>query len=116
MNLFHQVTKEVREDGTETRDRESWFLIVPGVGGVEAWRSKGPFGFRGSDFFGGIEIHLKHDPENDFMGKRDGCWVTDGPCWTDGSSLAFDSIAMSFDDPVFIRAELTEWARSRGMI
>lgn len=57
----------------------------------------------GERFYGGVEIHspvqlYEHDPNP----SNDHCWLLDGPCWHDGSSLYFsDRIAPWLSDAPF---------------
>lgn len=116
--FFHQVTKAYDMDGTEKygRDRESFFLVVPGFGGVEAWRTKAleVSSYAPTGYYGGVGIHSENEPENkDFMVRSSSCFVTGGECWTTGSGLAFDDVQNWFDSPEYIKLYLKDWFFSR---
>jgi len=118
LKLIHQVTtmQNMKGDPVSGKDRESYFLHVPDKGAVEAWRTKSPEGYEWTDsgYYGGIEIHYKHDPGEGFWGANmPSCWVTGGQCWTTGSSMAFDQVEHFFDNPAYVRAVLIEWADGR---
>ena len=113
--LIHQVTtmQNMAGEFIVGRDRESYFLHVPGKGAMEAWRTKSPEGYEWTDtgYYGGIEQHYNHKPEDaDWLAELDSCWVTGGKCWTTGSGLAFEQVEHHFDNPAYIRAVLMEWA------
>lgn len=118
LRLIHQVTTMSDMEGNLIvgRDRESYFLTVPGKGAVEAWRTKSLEGQAWTDtgYYGGIEIHHKNNPgEKWWGGHMRSCWVTGGECWTDGSSLAFGQVEHHFDSPSYIQSVLMEWADGR---
>lgn len=115
--FFHQVTKAFDMDGTEKygRDRESFFLVVPGFGGVEAWRTQSSEinSFTPTGYYGGVEIHSEIVPEDrGSMARLHSCFVTGGECWTTGSSLAFDDVQNWFDYPEYIKLYLKDWVFS----
>lgn len=118
LKLIHQVTTMSDMEGNliAGRDRESYFLHVSGKGAVEAWRTRSPEGheWTGTGYYGGIEVHRKNNPgEKWWGGHMRSCWVTGGECWTDGSSLAFDSVEHFFDNPSYIQSVLMDWADGR---
>lgn len=80
----------------------------------------------GEKFYGGIEIHSpKRLYESDWAAEPShvDCWLLNGPCWHDGSSLYFSEKIEPllrhandpFDAPVhaFINAVMADWYQSR---
>lgn len=77
----------------------------------------------GEKCYGGIEVHSKTPlyGEND-PPSHDNCWLLNGPCWHDGSSLWFSEniqpmIESYEDDPEklspMIDSEIFSWYKSR---
>jgi len=62
------------------------------------------------EYFGGVEIHYKNAP--DYMSHKEAnhkyCDYIGGPCWHDGSSLAFDQFRGMPDNEHFIYLYLIE--------
>lgn len=56
------------------------------------------------EYFGGVEIHYKNAPE--YMDHKEPsqkyCEYIGGPCWHDGSGLAFDQFKDTPDDDHYI--------------
>ena len=40
-------------------------------------------------YYGGLEVHYREPPDcmNEDAPSQDRCWLLDGPCWHDGTSL-----------------------------
>ena len=114
IKIIHQITTMADRDGVQIpgRDRESYFYHINGVGAVEAWRTRQAF--RPEDYgpyFGGVEVHYKHEPDaSAHMAKHTFCYATSGPCWSEGSSLAFDGAQFYFGDIQRMAAFLEKWA------
>ena len=76
----------------EREPRHVW-TAVGASGGVHIWateKSDDMVRSFGGRFYGGIECHWRK-PRYDTAGPdHDNCWLLNGPCWHDGSSLYFD--------------------------
>ena len=110
---WHQVSHGYGEDGSKIRERES-FVLITEQGAVEGWRTpaRDGVGFSGG-YYGGIEVHSKTQQYSFAPDPSPGyCEWTKGPCWHDGSSLAFDQIEYAFDSPGYMFSVLQEWADS----
>lgn len=73
--------------------------------------------------YGGIEIHSpkpRYEWEDENTPAHKCCWLLEGPCWHDGSSLAFDAwreiIEANIEDPEdiseIVNCELLSWYKS----
>ncbi len=114
IKIIHQITTMTDRDGVPIpgRDRESYFYHINGVGAVEAWRTEN-ISVPGicDQYHGGVEVHYKHEPERAaHMGKHTFCYATSGPCWSEGSSIAFDDAQFYFGDIPGMAAFLEKWA------
>lgn len=105
---WHKTSHGYSESGDKIRERES-FVLITEQGSVEGWRTPG----RPGEYYGGIEIHSKTQLY-DFApsASHEYCEWTKGPCWHDGSSLAYDQIEHAFNAPGYMFAVLQEWADS----
>ena len=108
---WHQTSMALRpeRDYEPTRDRESYVYITE-RGAVEGWRTK-EIGSQvhPSGYYGGIEIHSKA-PLFEGQDPHPGlCQWTNGTCYHTGSSLSFEQIELSFDDPDHLFSVLQEW-------
>ena len=101
--FVHKVQATITDDGKRTMEREAYVLYVPGKGAIEAHRTKSPTGY-----YGGIEVHSKTEFEHGVYLPE--CSTLGGKCWTDGSSMAFDTVEHHFDNPLYIKLVLEEWA------
>ena len=109
---WHKTSHGYGEDGEKTRERES-FVLITEQGAIEGWRTpeaRGGVGFSGG-YYGGIEIHSKADLGHT-LGSHGYCEWTSGPCWHDGSSLAYDQIEHAFTSPSYMFSVLQDWADS----
>ena len=114
--FMHKVQATITDGGKRTMERDSYVLYVPGRGAIEAHRRKSPAGGEWTDtgYFGGIEVHSKTEREHWVYLPE--CATLGGKCWTDGSSMAFDTIEHHFDNPLYIKLVLDGWAeRSFGI-
>lgn len=114
---WHKTSHGYSKNGNKIRERES-FVLITEQGAIEGWRTPaapGSYGFSGG-YYGGIEVHSKTqlygfapDPSHEH------CEWTNGPCWHDGSSLAYDQIEHAFnaDSPNDMFMILQEWADTR---
>lgn len=71
------------------RDTHTWCLNGPRGGiHVDAWEA--PMSFGDERWMGGIEGHSPTPREYDSAApSHEHCWLLQGPCWHDGSSLQF---------------------------
>ncbi len=70
----------------------AWFLRGE-QGAVHIWATVAPDrSYYGHYHYGGIEMHFKSPPKymEDHKPSHEHCWVLNGPCWHDGSSLQFE--------------------------
>lgn len=89
--------------------RESYYVGLPGRGAVEGWRTPSTSGSIVGDYYGGVEVHALAPMYVD-QPRNDRCAVLGGPCYHDGSSLAYTTIAGLFDRPDQMFAHLDTWA------
>lgn len=107
----YQHSYALSEDGERFRERESYVLIYP-QGTVEGWRTPVPKTSPGwiwgpdPDHYGGVEVHSKTPQYTGHEPLTYPCQWTGGDCYIDGSSRAFDQIALAFDSPDFVFDEL----------
>lgn len=113
-----------KKDADKTERCFTWSL-VGSDGGVHIWAQFMPEKslILGERLYGGVEVHYRkkpydHMPDNPIHEK---CWLLNGPCWHDGSSLYFSEklqplIDDYFDDPERLtetmNAELLSWYKS----
>ena len=111
------------ENEGEPRKRFVWSCKGE-KGGVHIWAQFTEEPICGEKCYGGIEVHYPFKPY-DFAPDEphhDKCWLLDGPCWHDGSSLYFSEriqpMVESYEDEPekiieFINAELHDWYVSK---
>lgn len=61
------------------------------LGGVHIWAQLYQHSNLSEQYYGGIEVHSPkplYDPTEPH--SHDSCWLIGGPCWHDGSGLAFE--------------------------
>jgi hypothetical protein len=73
--------------------RHVWW-IKGAHGGVHIWAKASHLEGWPSEWIGGVEVHLAQCPDDGGWFKPDqpsqeDCWLLDGPCWHDGTSLYF---------------------------
>ena len=77
------------------RERHEFAVAHNGTG-LHFWCERMPdvTGFTEREWFGGIEVHWSNCPPwaTDRGPDHEHCWVLDGPCWHDGSSLQAEEI------------------------
>jgi hypothetical protein len=91
--------------------RHIWW-IKGSLGAVHVWAEKhSPEAHKiiGANYFGGIECHSKKQ-QYDWQTAHENCWLLNGRCYSDGSSLQFmeqilpylpeDDSKMQFNDPL----------------
>lgn len=63
--------------------------VVGEAGGLHLWITVG-----GTRPYGGVEIHYRTPPDymSDKEPSQEHCWLLDGPCWHDGSSLYAEEV------------------------
>jgi len=92
------VLKEIAEVHAPGTDRERFvWAVVGSLGGVHVWAQRLPettlalgSGLWDYPFYGGVEVHRRTPAEYDGSEpSHKECWLLDGPCWHDGSSLYF---------------------------
>lgn len=111
------------ETNENNRKRWTWSLVGE-HGGVHIWAqfceaSESAFGEK---CYGGVEVHYRKPPYEHSEGTphHEYCWLLEGPCWHDGSSLYFSEqlqpIIEMTDRPErltnYMNAELLSWYRS----
>ena len=103
--------------GDEGRDRFTWSVVGP-YGGVHIWAQITPDRPFGDAMYGGVECHWPIKDGEPHFGE---CWLLNGPCRHDGSSLYFsERIApvLTYMDlhgtaaRSFVESELFDWYRS----
>jgi len=75
------------------KSRYTWSLVGPD-GGVHIWAQLLPEDsltrhMHGSQFYGGVECHWKKPVYENQEVSQEHCWLLNGPCYHDGSSLYF---------------------------
>ena len=94
-----------REPGFNDEPHHTWFIKGAG-GGVHIWARQAKITNRPTEWIGGVECHWSECP-SDYSGwfkpdapSQPDCWLLDGPCWHDGTSLYFsESIAPRLPHP-----------------
>lgn len=81
------------EPGFNDLPFHTWW-IKDGDGGVHVWARQAKLENWPTEWIGGVEVHYAVPPSGDGWFKRNEpshaeCWLIDGPCWHDGSSLYF---------------------------
>lgn len=87
--MRNTVKKQILEITGEPEGR-LWIWGVAGPsGGVHIWaQQSGSLDF--DPYYGGVEIHRATQGEyDDKTPSQQHCWLLEGPCWHDGSSLFF---------------------------
>lgn len=115
--IYEKVwTWRQKEDGSTEKvlNRESYAIVYPGQGAIEGWRrpsGTGPSALFEDGYYGGIEVHAVKKELNQYGTEIDSCRFTGGPCWTDGSSLAYyERLIPIWGDDEAMFAELESWA------
>lgn len=94
--------------------------VVSEIGGVHLWIRKTPkiegYTFR-DNYYGGVEAHYRIPPKGYEITQGD-CWLLNGPCYHDGSSLLASTDFIPFwekfpDDHEILFAKLIAVANSR---
>lgn len=88
---------------------------------VHGWRTSYADAYR-PEWMGGIEVHLPHRGEHGSeQPSHEHCWLLDGPCWHDGTSLGFseqvapylpDTDELRDADHRMVVSTLASWFRS----
>ena len=110
--LLHQTSYGYDGDMNPTRHRDSYIYLTE-QGAVEGWRAPTVANRFGETHYGGIEVHSKTPLYADHRANPEPCQWTQGVCYHDGSSLAFDQIRPYFNDPETMFSVLAEWAESK---
>ncbi len=119
------------EPGFNDYPHHTWWIKGPG-GGVHIWARKAPLEGWPTEWIGGVEVHHAHCPDSSGWfdpgaPSQPDCWLLDGPCWHDGTSLYFSEwIAPRFRHPdaadandfdqlphSFIGFELVDWFQDK---
>lgn len=122
MTLVYDHKYITRDNG---RGRHIW-SVAGEAGGVHIWAEdtpKSPFN-QGERFFGGVEVHSKAPMYDGQPVGHNHCWLTDGPCYHDGTSLYFaekiEPMLQSVDGgsvpehlTEYLNFELLDWYRAR---
>ena len=101
-------------------------------GGVHIWARRAPLDGWPTEWIGGVEVHHATCPDSSGWFKPDEpsqseCWLLEGPCWHDGTSLYFrERIAPHFRHPDsenaddydqlphnYIKFELLDWFQDK---
>jgi hypothetical protein len=80
------------EYGYECVDNKHIWFIKGAEGGIHVWAKRYPDDIAerlGERYFGGIECHSKEPTYEGQTCSYDDCWLLNGPCFHDGSSLQF---------------------------
>jgi len=82
-----------------TNDKRVLLGVVGVKGGVHFWCEECSAHWQksyGERYCGGVEVHWRNKPEWASRDKpdNDNCWLLEGPCWHDGSSLYADEVAI----------------------
>ena len=118
------------EPGFKGIPQHTWWIKGVG-GGVHIWARRAPSEGWPTEWIGGVEVHHASCPESSGWFKPDepsqtACWLLEGPCWHDGTSLYFsERIAPYFRHPDsenaddldqlphgYIEFELRDWFES----
>lgn len=108
---------------TEKNRQTHMWTAVGERGGVHIHATPSPLKFHDEEFYGGIEVHSRKQV---YVGDKEPsqahCWLLDGPCWHDGSSLYFSENIEpmlrhkdgQFGDGIheYMKTILAEWYRS----
>ena len=119
------------EPGSADIPFHTWWIKGP-RGGVHIWARQSKLDGWPTEWIGGVECHWAQCPDDSGWFKSDSpsqadCWLLDGPCWHDGSSLFFseqiaplmphpDSPSANESDKLphkYIGLILNEWYRDR---
>ena len=119
------------EPGFKDIPLHMWWIKGEG-GGVHIWARRAPLDGWPTEWIGGVEVHHATCPDSSGWFKPDEpsqseCWLLDGPCWHDGTSLYFrERIAPLFRHPdsenadaydqlphAYIESELRDWFHDR---
>lgn len=77
------------------------YTLVCRNGGVQLWIRENRSKHDDRQFYGGLEIHYNTPP--DYMAhkvaSRQRCWLTELPCWHDGTSLYVDEHVIPIFEP-----------------
>lgn len=75
-----------------TDDGHHYWTAVGSKGAIHIWaapRTNEQRMLWGGPFFGGVEVHSRAPVSGDRPPDHEKCWLLDGSCWHDGSSLYF---------------------------
>lgn len=110
-----------KKDGKQKRF--VWSLKGPS-GGVHVWAQfhENPTSW-GEKCYGGCEVHYPYSPYEHSGNEphHEKCWLLNGPCWHDGSSLYFSEniqpMVESYEDEPekiteYVNGELLSWYES----
>ena len=119
------------EPGFNDIPHHTWW-IKGKRGGVHIWARQSKLTNWPTEWIGGVEVHLASPPEDSGWFNPDepshaDCWLLNGPCWHDGTSLYFseriaplfawpdDETANDFDrlPHHYIGFELVHWFNNR---
>lgn len=85
---MNTITLERRD---ETNEKRTLLAVVGPLGAIHYWHQqsadKSPW--MGRDKFGGVESHSR---DGHGVPDQENCWLLEGPCWHDGSSLYADEV------------------------
>ena len=124
--MTESATKELTLKYQELeRDGSPLFMfsaVCPAMG-MHFWAQQSDDASRnitGQRYFGGLEVHCRQPPayrEGDEPDNSE-CWLLDGPCWHDGSSLAAEELWIpkwqSYrDSPELVLVDLAEALKQR---
>lgn len=81
------------EPGFNDLPHHTWW-IKGERGGVHIWARQSKLNDWPTEWIGGVEVHHASPPDDSGWYKPDkpshtDCWLLDGPCWHDGTSLYF---------------------------